>query len=104
MSGGAFKNSSNLLGRRREIEDIKADIVKIEEAGRKLQDCLLEKQQEKKSLEEKAEEYVKVEQQCRLNLNTERLTFNQTKVVLKNVEHYFEDISRESAEIESQGK
>lgn len=104
MSGGAFKNSSNLLGRRREIEDIKADIVKIEEAGRKLQDCLLEKQQEKKSLEEKAEEYVKAEQQCRLNLNTERLTLNQTKVDLKNVEHDFEDISRESAEIESQGK
>lgn len=31
ISGGAFKNSSNLLGRRREIEDLEKQIRKLKE-------------------------------------------------------------------------
>ena len=29
MTGGAFKNSSNLLGRRREIEELKTEVSSI---------------------------------------------------------------------------
>ena len=32
MSGGAFKNSSNLLGRRREIEELEASVFSVKEA------------------------------------------------------------------------
>ncbi|MDO5294774.1 MAG: chromosome segregation protein SMC [bacterium] len=104
MSGGAYKNSSNLLGRRREIDDIKENITKIETEGTKLNQTLNDMLNERTAIEEKIAENEKAVHQCNLNLNTERLTLNQTRVDLKNVEHDFEDITRENNEIESQGK
>ena len=37
MSGGAFRNSSNLLGRRREIEDLERQVQKHKDALQTLQ-------------------------------------------------------------------
>lgn len=104
MSGGAYKNSSNLLGRRREIDDIKVNIKKIEETIATLNNDLEVMMKQKTEIETELSESQKKVQQCNLNLNTERLTLNQTKVDLKNVELDFEDITRESNEIDSQGK
>lgn len=104
MSGGAFKNSSNLLGRRREIEDIKENITKIEKNISDLTNDV-EQLNEKRTLAETLIKNNETEiQTLNLNLNTEKMTLNQTKVDIKNVMHEFEDIQKESAEIESQGK
>ena len=104
MSGGAYKNSSNLLGRRREIEEIRKSIDSLEEIIRELQRVLSEKEVVKQTLEAELVENDNAIHQTKLNLNTEKLTLNQTKVDLKNVAHELADIQAENIEIEKQAK
>lgn len=104
MSGGAYKNSSNLLGRRREIEEIKQSITTLEEYITKLKIALGDKESLKESLEAEAVQTEKIIHESNLSLNTQRLTLNQTKVDLKNVEHDLVDIQTENTEIEKQAK
>lgn len=104
MSGGAFKNSSNLLGRRREIEDIKQNIKKIDASIVDLNQSLEKMTQHRVTIEQKIKKNEEEIQTLNLNLNTEKLTLNQTRVDIKNVTLEFEDIQRESVEIETQGK
>ncbi len=104
MSGGAYKNASNLLGRRREIEEIKSSIKKLEDRIASIQGKLSEEEETKGQWEN---ELITVEDsihQSNLSLNTERLTMNQTRVDLKNVEHDLADIQAENAEIDKQAK
>ena len=55
MTGGSFKNSSNLLGRRREVESLEAELLKISKEGEKLIDKIAGLEKQKNSLEQKAE-------------------------------------------------
>lgn len=103
MSGGAFKNSSNLLGRRREIEDIKHQISVIEGNISSLSSSISSLQDKKQQLELGIRSTEEEITELNLKVNTERLTLNQTKVDLRNVQHEFADIQKESAEIETQG-
>ncbi len=104
MSGGAYKNSSNLLGRRREIEEIKNSISTLKEKIGELQSILSEKETAKQTLETELVQNENHIHQTKLSLNTEKLTLNQTKVDLKNVEHDLVDIQAENAEIEKLAK
>lgn len=54
MTGGSFKNSSSLLGRRREVEALEADLQKISKEGEKLIDKISGLEKQKSSLEQKA--------------------------------------------------
>ncbi len=53
MTGGAFKNSSNLLGRRREIEAFEKELVKLAKEGEKLLDKIRLLETDKGVLENK---------------------------------------------------
>ncbi len=76
ISGGSFKNNSNLLGRRRELEQLSAFLVECEDEVKKLEEVILEKrnrrtegEQELARLkEELSEAYVK-QNTAKLNLN-----------------------------------
>ena len=104
MSGGAYKNSSNLLGRRREIEEIRESITVLEGKINEIQSLLTQKEGEKETLEANLVQNENQIHEANLSLNTERLTLNQAKVDLKNVEHDFNDIQTENAEIEKQAQ
>ncbi len=104
MSGGAYKNSSNLLGRRREMEEIRDSITSLEGKISDLQSILSEKEAKKEELEAKLLQTENQIHETNLSLNTEKLTLNQSKVDLKNVEHDFADIQLENTEIEKQAK
>ena len=58
MTGGAFKNSSNLLGRKREIEDLeercKKILVQVEEIQKQLNACETSLEEQKSRIEELA--------------------------------------------------
>ncbi|MBR5337237.1 MAG: chromosome segregation protein SMC [Lachnospiraceae bacterium] len=53
MTGGAFKNSSNLLGRRREIETYEKELTKLSKEGEKLLDRIRDLEKDKAKVEEK---------------------------------------------------
>ena len=99
MSGGAFKNSSNLLGRRREIEDLeksidinKKDYTACEEEIKDLKKQILEYGGE-------LEQVKKVLNEQFLLQNTIKLNLNQANEKQKELNESYEDYKRERSEI-----
>ncbi len=104
MTGGAFRNSSNLLGRKRELEDIQAKIR--ESSG------LLSKAREEDANLTMRRETLK-EERINLNNQIQKLSIDQNSVMiglknieerLKTVEQSFSNIKKENTELDSQVK
>lgn len=102
MSGGAFKNSSNLLGRRREIDDLKVAIGKISTSMEELNIEIQKIEQSRQEVNEFIAENKKQVQELILKHNTEKMKLNQTKVDLQNAIADYEEIQQESNQIEEQ--
>ncbi len=99
MTGGTFKNSSNLLGRKRELEEIDEEIAtlktKVEELTNLISSLISEKEELKKSKEEL---YDKL-QQFEIKKNTYMLNFEQANSKLDEIQKTFTSINRESNDI-----
>ncbi len=77
ISGGAFKNSSNLLGRKREIEELKEQEQQLSDQRRRLEDKLKEYQSMQQMLRREQEENQEVMQQAYLEQNTAKLNLER---------------------------
>jgi chromosome segregation protein len=102
MSGGAFKNTSNLLGRRREIEELSD---KTDGLNKKVQ--LLEKDIEEKKTKrlysyEQIDKLKKELQEQYLLQNTAKMKVNQANEKKNNSILLFNELKKESTEIEQQ--
>lgn len=102
MTGGAFKNNSNLLGRRREIEELD-DKVKESENVRK--EYMLKKETKNNELiliRETLEENNKLLQDVYLTLNTTKLNIRQAKDKQLAIQKDYSLFINESNELETQ--
>ncbi|MBD5157361.1 MAG: chromosome segregation protein SMC, partial [Butyrivibrio sp.] len=102
MTGGAFKNTSNLLGRRREIEELQELIEKTSDAVKKISADI-----EKTSARiVEAGNVISANneqlQAKRLEQNTAEMEYNQISSKQDEIRSMYEDNRRESAEIEKQ--
>ncbi len=104
MTGGAFKNSSNLLGRRREIEELEAvcrkSLVQVEKIQKELN---LEEQlsaQKKEELELLKKEI----QSLALKENTIRMNISQLEDKKAEIAESSTDLVREHGQLEEQVK
>lgn len=104
MTGGAFKNSSNLLGRRREIEELEqacrrflkqAETIQMELS---LQEAIV---QEKK---EEAETLKKSGQKLALEENTLRVTISRLEEKKEEIADSSTDLVKEHSQLEAQIK
>ena len=102
MTGGTFKNSSNLLGRKRELEDIAKEIGKTEEKYRRLQQEEAELKMKRDSLREQKEKYSEVLQRLSLDQNTISLRLGQLDTSLKQITDSYQSIRKENEELEAQ--
>lgn len=102
LSGGAYKNSSNLLSRRREIEDLEERIVQLKKEGSELtreREALnLEVQVILKELEEKKQAL----QGIYLEENTSKLHLSQNEKKKQELGQLYEEITNEINQIEGQ--
>ncbi|BCN31415.1 chromosome segregation protein SMC [Anaeromicropila herbilytica] len=104
MSGGAYKNSSNLLSRRREIEEIEKNISTItEDINRMNKQIEVSKQHENTCLTSIEENKKEVQEQYILQ-NTLKINLKQTLAKREEILSIYQQISNESKEIESQSK
>jgi len=89
MSGGAFKNNQNLLGRRREMEDL---AKQTEELNNRLSVLIKEmekKKAERQKLLQKMESGQKIRQELSLQQNTTTLNYDRARQDMqKNKENY----------------
>lgn len=102
MTGGAFKNSSNLLGRRRELEELEAVCQKTLKASDRLQEELSMNealvQQKREELEHLKEEH----HQISLEVNTQQMRVTQLENKREEIRESYQDLARENAQLESQ--
>lgn len=104
MSGGAYKNSSNLLSRHREIEDSENALQKlgkqIEIDRKELQD----KQEEQSEVQKELQNIQNKLQELYLGQNTAKLKYDQAKEDSENIALQYRLIHKENSNIEGESK
>ncbi len=99
LSGGAFKNASNLLGRRREIEEIEETITKNKEKSAECDGEIKKLRADLLAFQNEAAKMNGVLQQQYLLQNTVKMNLNQASEKQKELDTSFEDFKKESSEI-----
>lgn len=102
MTGGAFKNSSNLLGRRREMEDLLKELTILKETMEKMQEKKQELLKEEEALKETLEQEKRELQECFIAQNTVRLHVTQAEEKQKTTRDEYARIQKERQEMEQQ--
>ena len=102
MTGGAFKNSSNLLGRRREIEELEAMCKKALEETKHLQKDLTLQNELSAVQREELEEVQRREQEAYLKQNTAQIGMDQLRQKKEEILENASDLVRENGQLEDQ--
>ncbi|MCR5144268.1 MAG: chromosome segregation protein SMC [Lachnospiraceae bacterium] len=102
MTGGAFKNTSNLLGRNREIEDIEKKLENIKKQIKSTEDRLAEIETAKALLEEDRNANKKDIDEMAIALNTAEMNLNRVKEQKNASETAFDSLKLEGEELERQ--
>ena len=102
ISGGAYKNVSNLLGRRREIEALDALITKLQKQGKELTLKLEGENKKKSSYINRLDEAKKQLQEKYLLQNTAKINLEQAIVKKAESESIYLEYIKELKEIEYQ--
>lgn len=102
MTGGAFKNTSNLLGRKREIEELEKTTVQLKEAIEKHRSRMEEIATARELLKEDLEQLREELKQAMLNSNTAKLNMERAKEQKAENDGQYSGLIQESREIEEQ--
>lgn len=102
ITGGAFRNSSNLLGRRREIENLESSVLLLK---REMEDIenVINQQREKRSLLYADLEIAKTKlQEVSMRQNTFGMQLTQIFSKMEEIDATHEEIRNEGSEIDGQ--
>ena len=102
ISGGAFKNNSNLLGRRREMDDLSKQIKKIQDELATLKEEIEKEREERLNIRKENDERSNLIQKKFIEQNTARLNLSQAKEKKEETKRDFGDLKTEQIDIENQ--
>ncbi len=102
MTGGAFRNTSNLLGRKREIEELQRQAEELRELVQSHRKRLEEIDIARELLEEDAKKIQEDLKQAMLVQNTEEMNLERAREQKAENSRQFEGLKAESREIEGQ--
>lgn len=102
MTGGAFKNSSNLLSRRREIEEFERTVRQLKKEMDELQIHSDELRKERAGYYEEIEKLKDRMQKSYVIQNTAKMNLDQAEARIKSVRNTIEDIEAEIQELDGQ--
>ena len=102
MTGGSFRNNSNLLGRRREIEELEGHIRQLKKELDDMQQQITRKRDERNELRRKKTELSEQMQKLYLEQNTARMNMQSAVEKTEEIQSGYASLQREGAEIESQ--
>ena len=104
LTGGAFKNNSNLLGRRREIDELHENVEKLKLNIEKLQAALEEYRNKRNHFRDEAGRIQESLQEQYIQENTVQMNLNSMSDKRAEIKQGYENLKRESAELEKQAK
>ena len=102
LSGGAYKNTGNLLGRHREMEELQKHVESLRKEGASLKQQINQLQSDKESNKAAIEKNTAEESKLTLQQNTVRLRLKQVDESRGEHAKSIQDISRETAQIKAQ--
>ncbi len=104
LTGGAFKNNSNLLGRRREIDELHGNVEKLKLNIEKLQAALEEYRNKRNHFRDEAARMQESLQEQYIQENTVQMNLNSMSDKRAEIKQGYENLKRENAELEKQIK
>lgn len=104
ISGGAYKNSSNLLGRKRELEELEIQVEELAAAVAAAEICRKEEEEKRQELRTGLEIGKRRLQELYVGQNTAKLHWNQEQDKLIQLQEEFDKAKIELQEIELQEK
>jgi chromosome segregation protein len=104
MTGGAFKNSSNLLGRKRELDEIEEQIKNLSVTLADSQKLLDEKKEKREDIKLDKEAAVDKLQGLNIKKNTFSLNYEQAVSKLEEIKRTYTSIQKEMGDIAAQVK
>lgn len=102
MSGGAFKNSSNLLSRRREIEEFEKTVLLLKKDMQEAQTVLESTRAKRAELYNKVEEIQQQLQKDYVTQNTAKMNLDQVKSRQKYSRETVQNIQKEREKLSAQ--
>ncbi len=102
MTGGAFKNTSNLLGRKREIEELEKTVGRLQGANEKQKKQLEEIRAARELLKEDAKRIREELKQAMLEQNTEKMNLDRAIEQKEENDSQYSSLRAESRELEYQ--
>ena len=104
MTGGAFKNTNNLLGRRREIEELKKNVGSVNKELGEYKEELSKQRQERTLLREKLDNTNQLMREAQIAVNTIQINLNQAKSKKEDIIKTYKVAIQNIAEIDSEIK
>ncbi|MCI5621847.1 MAG: chromosome segregation protein SMC [Lachnospiraceae bacterium] len=102
MAGGAFKNSSNLLGRKREIDDLEKQIAAIQDTISKCRERAEQIQTAQELLKQELEQLRQTLQGKYLEQNTAQINVDRVRQQKDESLSVYEGLKKENQDIEEQ--
>ena len=100
MTGGAFKNASNLLGRRREIEELKKDVADVSKSLNEHKSLTSELRKSVASLREQNDSLNKAMREAQIEKNTIVMNLNSATNRRDEIISSLADINSQIADVE----
>ena len=102
MTGGAFRNSSNLLGRKRELEDIQKNICETNNKLRKAREEDANLTMKRETLREERTNLMNHIQKLSIDQNSVTIGLDNINKKLDEIEQSFSSIKKENTELDTQ--
>lgn len=102
LSGGSFRNNSNLLGRRKELEQLEKDIAQMQEKIAECKKSMAEAQKEVEDYVVQANHKAEVLKELELKKNTASIKYEQAVSIKEQKEKEYLTIAHDGKEIETQ--
>ena len=102
MTGGAFKNNSNLLGRRREIEELETKVKGLKGQLVTMQKAIDENRSRRNVIRETIADFQEKLRQQYIEQNTAQMNIAQQEQKAEEIRSGYEQINRDQAEIRRQ--
>ena len=102
MTGGAFKNSSNLLSRRREIEDFEKTVRQLKSEMEAMEQSLEAMRQERTGYYARVDEIQKELQEVYVRQNTAKMNVEQARSKITLAKEASESVRKETTELDQQ--
>ena len=102
MTGGAFKNNSNLLGRRREIEELERSVGILRKELEETQNSIGENRSRRNVLRDTIADFQQKLRQQYVEQNTAKMNLEQLKEKEGEIQNSYRQIDREQEELRHQ--